>query len=88
MFLKANLMEVASRIKKGIRCLRSLSYPPKDHPCLLPRIRVSVLVVNSDLHGIYSGEFPFTLQVLLLLPTFLGMAHLLKYDLLGLWAPT
>ena len=72
--------------KKEIGCLWSPTYLPKDKPCLLPWVRVSVRVANSDLHGTCYGELPFIPQAFLLLFTFLGLAHLLKYDLLGLWA--
>ena len=43
-------------------------------------------MANSDLHRNHFGELPFTLQTLLLLSTSIGLAHLFKYDLLGLWA--
>ena len=81
-------MGMPSWIKKGIGCPWSFSCPPKDHPCSLPRIRVLILVANSDLHRNHFGELPFTLQTLLLLSTLMGLAHLFKYDLLGLWAST
>ena len=64
----------------------SPTYLPKDKPCLLPWVRVSVRVANSNLHGTCYGELPFIPRAFLLLFTFLGLAHLLKYDLLGLWA--
>ena len=46
------------------------------------------MVANLDLHGTYFEELPFIPQGSLLLSTFLGLTHLVKYDLLGLWAST
>ena len=70
--------------QEGISCLWSLVYSPKDKSRLLPQIRVSVMVANSDLHETCSRELPFIPLVFLLLFTFLGLAYLLKLDLLGL----
>ena len=53
--------------KKGISCLWSPMYPPKDKPCLLPWVRVSVIVAKSDLHGTCFGELPFIPLAFLLL---------------------
>ena len=54
-------MGVASQIKNEIGCLWSHSFLLKGYPCSLPRIRVSVLVVDLDLHGNCFGELPMAL---------------------------
>nr|POE55045.1 hypothetical protein CFP56_26629 [Quercus suber] len=62
MFHEASLTMVASQIEKGIGYLWSFTYSSQDKPCLLPQIRVSAMMANSDFHGTYPGELSFIPQ--------------------------
>ena len=60
-FPEANLVGVASQIKKGTSFHGPIFVLLKGHPCSLPQIRVFILVADSDLHENCSGELPVTL---------------------------
>ena len=64
--------------KKGIGCPWSLMYPLKDMPCLLPQIRVSVMVANLNLLETYFDKLPFYSSSILALIHIFGLGPSLK----------